>query len=129
MASRTWFLTTIVAAAAVAGPNAAPQHRQKGGKTTITDSGPQTRPSFSSESELVVLHVTVKDGQGKYVAALPQLAFSIYEDNQPQPITMFTREDAPVSVGLLIDNSGSMRENRELVTAAAADFVASSNPK
>lgn len=93
------------------------------------DGRQQNRPSFTSESELVVLHVTVKDGHGRYMASLPQAAFSVFEDTQPQPITMFTREDAPVSVGLVIDNSGSMRENRSLVVTAAGEFVESSNPK
>jgi VWFA-related protein len=113
MASPSLLFTTLVAAAA----------------TVAVDAAPQNRPSFSSESELVVLHVTVKDGQGRYMASLPQAAFSVFEDNQPQAITMFTREDAPVSVGLVIDNSGSMRENRSLVVAAAGEFAASSNPK
>jgi VWFA-related protein len=89
---------------------------------------PQERPSFTAESELVVLHVTVKD-RGQYVAGLPQDAFGIIEDGRPQSIPFFSSEDAPVTVGLLIDNSGSMRSNRELVLAAATAFVEHSNPQ
>jgi Ca-activated chloride channel family protein len=89
----------------------------------------QDRPSFSSESELVVLHVTVKDQQGRYIAGLPQDAFSIFEDNRPQSVSFFSSEDAPVTVGLLVDNSGSMQPNRDLVLAAATAFVERSNPQ
>src|SRR5436309_2238625 len=124
MTSPSLLLTTIAAAAAIVVTDAAPQKR-----SAFVDDGPQNPPAFTSESELVVLHVTVKDGRGRLMSELPQAAFSVFEDNRPQPITMFSAEDAPVSVGLLIDNSGSMRENRELVIAAAADFVTSSNPK
>jgi VWFA-related protein len=90
---------------------------------------PQERPSFTAESELVVLHVTVKDQHGQYIVGLPHDAFGIIEDGRPQTIPFFSSEDAPVTVGLLIDNSGSMRSNRELVLAAATAFVQHSNPQ
>ena len=89
----------------------------------------QDRPSFTSESQLVVLHVTVKDQQGRYVAGLPQDAFSIFEDNRPQSVSFFSSEDAPVTVGLLVDNSGSMQPNRDLVLAASTAFIERSNPQ
>jgi Ca-activated chloride channel family protein len=89
----------------------------------------QDRPSFTTESELVVLHVTVKDQQGRYVPGLPQDAFSIFEDNRPQSVSFFSSEDAPVTVGLLVDNSGSMQPNRDLVLAASMAFVERSNPR
>ena len=77
----------------------------------------------------MVLHVTVKDKQGRYVGGLPQDAFSILEDGRPQNVSFFTAEDAPVTVGLLVDNSGSMQNNRDLVLAAATAFVERSNPR
>jgi len=89
----------------------------------------QDRPSFTAESELVVLHVTVKDQQGRYVSGLPQDVFSIFEDNRPQSVSFFSSEDAPVTVGLLVDNSGSMQPNRDLVLAASMAFVERSNPQ
>jgi Ca-activated chloride channel family protein len=89
---------------------------------------PQDRPTFSATSELVVLHVTVTTKKGLYVAGLRQDSFRIFEEGQPQTIRLFTSEDAPVTVGLLIDSSGSMQGNRDLVAAAAAAFVQSSNP-
>jgi Ca-activated chloride channel family protein len=85
------------------------------------------RPAFAAESELVVLHVTVKDRQGRYIAGLPRDAFGLLEEGRPQAIPFFTSEDAPVTVGLLIDNSGSMQHNRDLVLAAATAFVERSN--
>jgi hypothetical protein len=80
-------------------------------------------PGFSSRAELVVAHVTVKDRQGAYVRALPEEAFRIFEDGALQRIDFFTGEDAPVTVGFLVDSSGSMREGRERVVAAATAFA------
>ena len=84
-------------------------------------------PVFSSRAELVVAHVTVKDRRGAYVTGLPQEVFRIFEDGAPQPIDFFTGEDSPVTVGFLVDSSGSMREGRERVIAAATAFAESSN--
>jgi Ca-activated chloride channel family protein len=86
-------------------------------------------PVFTTESSLVVLHVTVKDKQGHYIGGLTKDAFDVFEDGRPQPVAFFTAEDAPVSVGVLIDSSGSMYANRELVVTAATEFVERSNPK
>ena len=93
-----------------------------------TTAGEQT-PVFSSLSELVVLHVSVKDGRGAFAADLPQDAFRVYEDGRPQTITFFASQDAPVTGGLLIDGSGSMQPIRDLVIASAVAFAEASNPK
>jgi Ca-activated chloride channel homolog len=87
----------------------------------------QDPPVFTAESSLVVLHVTVKDKQNHYVGGLSKDAFEVFEDDRPQQVALFTAEDAPVTVGLLVDNSGSMHSNRELVLAAATAFVERSN--
>jgi len=84
-------------------------------------------PVFSSRAELVVAHVTVKDRRGAYVTALPPEVFRILEDGVPQRIDFFTGEDSPVTVGFLVDSSGSMREGRERVIAAATAFAEASN--
>jgi VWFA-related protein len=88
----------------------------------------QERPLFSAESELVVLHVTVRDGRGAYVTGLPQESFRILEDDIPQKLQFFEDEDTPATIGLLIDSSASMRSNRDLVIAATAAFAGASNP-
>ena len=87
----------------------------------------QERPDFSTESELVVLHVAVKDKKGSYVNGLGQDAFRISENKLPQAISFFHNQDAPVTVGLLIDSSGSMRPHRDLVIAASLAFSKAMN--
>jgi len=77
---------------------------------------------------LVVLHATVLDGRGRFVPDLRQENFRVFEDKIEQKISIFKREDIPVSVGLVIDNSGSMRDKRERVNTAALTFVKTSNP-
>jgi Ca-activated chloride channel family protein len=85
-------------------------------------------PSFHAESRLVVLHATVTDSRGESVTGLDQRAFAVYENGKRQTITIFRRDDIPISVGLLIDNSGSMRPLRQKVEAAAIAFARASNP-
>jgi VWFA-related protein len=84
-------------------------------------------PVFSSGAELVVVHVTVTERRGAYVRGLSRDAFRIVEDGTPQSIDLFTGEDSPVTVGLLVDSSGSMRQGRERVIAAATAFAEGSH--
>lgn len=86
------------------------------------------QPQFTTGTELVVLHVTVTDRRG-YVPGLPETAFRIFEDDVPQRLRFFGGEDAPATVGLLVDASGSMREGRDRVVAAVTSFVADSHPQ
>jgi VWFA-related protein len=79
------------------------------------------------ETDLVVLHATITDKDSRPVVDLPQGAFRVFEDKVEQQIKLFKREDIPVSVGILVDNSGSMRDKRKGVNAAALKFVQSSN--
>jgi Ca-activated chloride channel homolog len=76
----------------------------------------------------VVLHATVKNRKGTPVAGLASVNFQVFENGVMQPIKHFSHEDVPVTVGLVIDNSGSMRPKRAEVIAATLAFVASSNP-
>ncbi len=82
---------------------------------------------FSSETRLVPLNVTVTDKSGHLVTNLPQSAFTVFENGAPQQIKLFKREDVPVSLGLIIDNSGSMREKRQAVESSALAMVKDSN--
>ena len=82
---------------------------------------------FHSEAQEVVLHATVVDQHQRLVTNLNQNDFTILEDGQPQKITRFSREDIPVSIGILIDNSGSMRDKRQAVNTASLDLVRASN--
>jgi VWFA-related protein len=84
---------------------------------------------FRAETRLVVLHATVTDSHHQLVTGLDQRAFTVLENGKRQPITLFRRDDIPVSIGLLIDNSGSMRFLRQKVEAAALAFARVSNPQ
>lgn len=79
--------------------------------------------------ELVVLHTSVETRQGQLVAGLGKDDFQIYEDDILQSIESLSQEDVPVTVGLVIDNSGSMRAKRLEVITAALAFARSSNPR
>ena len=90
---------------------------------------PSAQPVFKAESQLVVLHVSVRDRGGRYVTGLGKDAFTVIDDSQPQTIAMFSGEDVPASVGLVIDNSNSMAPSRERVIAAAVAFAKNSHPQ
>jgi Ca-activated chloride channel family protein len=84
---------------------------------------------FTSDTRRVDLAITVTDRGGKLVTDLPEKAFKVYENGVEQPIKLFKREDVPISLGLIIDNSGSMKEKRQKVETASIDLVKASNPK
>jgi len=84
--------------------------------------------SISVDVNLVVLHATVHDSRDRDVLNLHQQDFKLYEDGVAQNIRWFRREDTPVTVGLIVDHSGSMRPKLNDVTAAARIFAQSSNP-
>ena len=77
----------------------------------------------------VLLHATVVDDKQHIVTDLDRSAFTVLEDGKPQTIISFHHEDIPVAMGIVIDNSGSMREKRAKVNQAALNLVRSSNPQ
>jgi Ca-activated chloride channel family protein len=90
---------------------------------------PEDSFGISVNVNLVVLHASVHDRQGHDVLDLHQNDFALFEDRVRQEIRLFRREDAPVTVGLVVDHSASMRSKMGDVTAAARHFAQSSNPK
>jgi VWFA-related protein len=84
-------------------------------------------PVFRLDTRIVVCHTTVIDKTGHLVTTLPQSAFTVFENKVKQDIRRFKREDVPVSLGLVIDNSGSMRNKVTQVRAAALALVKESN--
>jgi VWFA-related protein len=82
---------------------------------------------FRTEVQEVTLHATVVDDRQRPVTTLDRTAFQVFEDGKPQRITSFRREDIPVALGIVIDNSGSMRDKRPGVNAAALNLVRASN--
>ncbi|MFN0164928.1 MAG: VWA domain-containing protein [Bryobacteraceae bacterium] len=83
--------------------------------------------TFRSEVVLVLLDVSVKGDQGRFVPGLRKENFSVFEDGQPQNITIFDPEDRPVTVGILLDESRSMTPKRQEVVAAARTLIEESN--
>jgi Ca-activated chloride channel homolog len=83
---------------------------------------------FRSDARLVELHTTVTDHEGHLLTNLKQDVFKVYENEVPQQIKFFRMEDAPISLGLIIDNSASMRDKRAKVAAALLTLVRASNP-
>ena len=84
---------------------------------------------FKKEVDEVTLHATVVDDHFRPITDLNKTDFTVFEDGKPQKITSFRNEDIPVALGIVIDNSGSMRDKRPQVNAAALNLVRSSNPQ
>jgi len=93
----------------------------------VTKSGGQY--VFKSQVNEVVLPVIVTDTRRHIVTNLDKNNFLVYEDGQPQTIVRFSREDVPVSIGIVVDNSGSMRTKRAAVTKAVLNLIQASNPQ
>ena len=84
---------------------------------------------FTAGTRLVVLHASVSDRQGKLLSTLDRAAFRVFENGTPQEIKLFRHEDIPVSLGIVIDGSGSMSQKLPQVEAAALALVQESNPR
>lgn len=84
---------------------------------------------ISVDVNLVVLHATVRDRQGRVVSDLREPDFQVYENGIPQRIKTFTREDVPITAGLVVDHSASMRPKLAEAIAGARAFVQSGNPE
>jgi len=121
-----------------AGQTSSPQNSQSGTPPAASSDKPsqEETPSgdnsvfvFKKEVEEVVLHATVADNKNHLIMNLDKGDFTVLENNQAQTITSFRHEDIPVAMGIVIDNSGSMREKRDKVNRAALNLVRSSNPQ
>jgi Ca-activated chloride channel family protein len=84
--------------------------------------------TIRTTARLVLLDVSVKDAAGGFVSGLTKDNFRIYEDSKPQQISQFGGADQPVTVGIVVDESGSMGPKRPEVIAAALQFIKASNP-
>ena len=91
--------------------------------------GSGEEPTFRADTRLVILPISVADKSGKLITNLTQQSFKVFENGAEQPIKIFKREDVPVSIGIIIDNSGSMRDKRQKVETASIDLVKASNPR
>ena len=111
-----------------AGDGAAPQSQEapENQDKNLNDQGVFV---FKKDVDEVMLHASVVDDHQHLVTNLDRSAFSVFEDGKPQQIISFHHVDIPVAMGIIIDNSGSMREKRNKVNQAALNLVRSSNPK
>ncbi len=112
---------------APAAPNKPSSSRQ--GSSSDDDERETGTFVFHTGVNEVVLHATVIDDKKRIITNLERNAFTVFEDGKPQTITSFRHEDIPVAMGIVIDNSGSMREKRDRVNKAALNLVRSSNPQ
>ncbi len=85
--------------------------------------------TFRTDVRRVILNATVVDKSGRLLTDLPVSAFKVFENGVEQQIKIFRREDIPVSMAIVVDNSGSMRDKRQRVETAAIQLVKASNPQ
>jgi Ca-activated chloride channel homolog len=85
--------------------------------------------TIRTDVNLIVLRALVLDKAGAVIKGLEKNAFKLFVDSQPQNITVFQSDDAPVTAGIVVDNSASMRAKGSDVTAAALAFARASNPE
>jgi len=104
--------------------------RMGGAQTPPSQPEPEEEPfSIAVDFNLVTLQASVHDRKSQDVVSLRQQDFALFEDGVRQSIRLFKREDAPVTVGLVVDHSGSMRSKLGDVMLSASLFAQSSNPK
>ena len=84
--------------------------------------------TIQTTSRLVLLDASVKDAAGGFVSGLTKEHFKVFENGKPQEISQFANSDIPVTVGIAVDESGSMRPKRAQVVTAALVFIQASNP-
>jgi Ca-activated chloride channel family protein len=92
------------------------------GAAPLAQEGQETQQEqfrFRSGVELINVTATVSDGHGRFVSGLRQEDFRVYEDGEQRPITHFTSERVPVSLGIVLDTSGSM-EGEKMAAARQA---------
>jgi Ca-activated chloride channel family protein len=109
-------------------PRAQPDGRAPGEPISELPLGPRTKP-MRVDVDLVLVPVTVTDALNRPVIDLPKQNFTLYEGGVAQPIQYFSTEDAPISVGLILDCSGSMRNKIEYEREAVAEFFKYANPQ
>ena len=116
------FIFTLIGLTAAAQAQQSPPPAPQSPDTTDSDT------IFKSDARLVELHATVTAADGQLLTNLPESAFRVFENDAPQQIKVFRREDAPVSLGLIVDQSASMEDKHARVAAALLSLVRASNP-
>jgi Ca-activated chloride channel family protein len=132
----TWLVAQNAASPATATPQSSPASSQPApAQEQAAPAGqvPETKAGdvyvFKKQVNEVTLHATVVDDHNRPVTNLTRNDFTVFEDGKQQKIISFRNEDIPVALGIVIDNSGSMRDKRPAVNAAAINLVQASNPQ
>lgn len=116
-----WTILLCMVAGAEVGAQTQASHSSAG-------SDEQKEFTIQTTSRLVLLDVSVKDAAGGFVSGLEKNNFKVFEDGKPEQISQFANSDIPVTVGIAVDESGSMRPKRAQVLTAALVFIQASNP-
>src|ERR1022692_58509 len=87
------------------------------------------QPQFRVDTGLILVPVTVTDANGATITGLAKDSFTVFDNRQPQPITAFFMQDAPVSIGIVMDVSGSMKNKLSPEKASTRAFLELSNPE
>jgi|SRR5579872_4655496 len=112
----------------LSGPNIAPIRIREGTPRETRPSGVDLpEPTLRVDSSLVLIPAQVTTREGSPIMDLKRKDFRIFEDGAEQEISYFAKDDAPVSIGLLLDSSGSMRNKKQKSSEAAAAFFRTAN--
>src|SRR6266850_886156 len=90
---------------------------------------PQQNQTIKVDVDLVMVTATVTDAQNRYVTGLEQEHFQVWEDKLEQKIEYFSAEDVPISLGVIFDTSGSMKDKISTARDAAVTFLKTGNPE
>src|SRR5271163_4598051 len=93
----------------------------------LGQSDPKATTAFRADSTLVLVPVSVTDPSNRYVLGLEKRDFHLFEDDVEQTVTHFSNEDAPLSIGLLVDTSGSMGAKLDTSRRAVSEFLKTLN--
>jgi len=118
----------LMLAGVLAPQRAWPQSTARGRTISSVASPDAARQNFSVDSTLVLVNVAVTDARGRFVTGLEQQDFQVFEDKTAQTVAYFSAEEAPVSVALVLDFSGSMASAFGKLQQAVAEFLKSANP-
>ena len=122
-------LLPLILASTVATPSAWPQSSAR--RRTVSSGAGSGSPSgnFQVDSTLVLVNVAVTDARGRFVTGLGRQDFQVFEEKNAQQVAHFSTEEAPISVGLVLDFSGSMESRFGQLQQAVAEFLKSANPR
>ena len=118
-------LLVLVASSLAADSSQETVAQRRPSAAAVTDAG---RPDFKADSTVVLVNVTITDGRGHPITGLQKENFQIFEEKTEQAVRYFSAEESPVSVGLVLDFSGSMKSKFRELREAVAQFLKTANP-